>query len=589
MNRFPYLGLTRIVQIITFAWLVAAPASLRAAPLGNAFTYQGRLVDGGLPAAGQYDVRFRLFNDANAGSQAGPNATVAPLAVSNGLFSAELDFGSGIFDGTAYWLEIAVRTNGSAAAYTILSPRQSLTAAPYALHALSAASANSVAANTITAISIQDASITAAKLAPGQVVRSLNGLTDDITLAAGANLTLTPIGNTLTLSANTGWALTGNAGTDPASQFIGTTDAQPLALRVNNAPVLRLVPASIPGSSGGGIFQPSTDAPNVIAGNSANEVAANVAGATISGGGGWSLFNSRPNIVRGNFSTISGGVDNEIRDGSVNSVIGGGSQNIIRASVNGVTVAGGLRNETGPGGYGTSKAATVSGGELNNAEGDWSAVPGGYANWSPGKYSFAAGRQAKAFSDGTFVWADSTAADYVSGGPNTFNVRATGGVNFHTGNALVWTEGEISVKALTIRGGADLAEPFQCSEGRLDPGSVVVIDNVNPGQLKLATEAYDTRVAGIVSGAGGINAGIALHQEGTLGGGQNVALTGRVYVHADASFGAIRPGDLLTTSSTPGHAMKVRDASRAQGAILGKAMTSLARDKGLVLVLVTLQ
>ena len=72
-------------------------------------------------------------------------------------------------------------------------------------------------------------------------------------------------------------------------------------------------------------------------------------------------------------------------------------------------------------------------------------------------------------------------------------------------------------------------------------------------------------------------------------GGQDVALTGRVYVLAEATHGAIKPGDLLTTSDLPGHAMKVADHPRAQGAILGKAMTGLAEGKGMVLVLVTLQ
>jgi len=110
-----------------------------------------------------------------------------------------------------------------------------------------------------------------------------------------------------------------------------------------------------------------------------------------------------------------------------------------------------------------------------------------------------------------------------------------------------------------------------------------------PGQLKLSTRAYDARVAGIVSGANGINPGIALHQEDALEGGENVALSGRVYVLADASGGVIEPGDLLTTSDTPGHAMKVTDHARAQGAILGKAMSSLNEGKGMVLVLVTLQ
>jgi hypothetical protein len=80
-----------------------------------------------------------------------------------------------------------------------------------------------------------------------------------------------------------------------------------------------------------------------------------------------------------------------------------------------------------------------------------------------------------------------------------------------------------------------------------------------------------------------------MHQENVLEGGQNVALSGRVYVQVDASNGAIEAGDLLTTSATPGCAMKVTDHARAQGAVIGKAMTGLAQGKGMVLVLVSLQ
>jgi hypothetical protein len=149
----------------------------------------------------------------------------------------------------------------------------------------------------------------------------------------------------------------------------------------------------------------------------------------------------------------------------------------------------------------------------------------------------------------------------------------------------------ISCSSITIKGGADLAEPFQVSspQKEIPQGSVVVIDENNPGQLKMSDRAYDTRVAGVISGANGIQPGIQMQQQGLLEGGKNVALTGRVYVLADASNGAIRPGDLLTTSATPGHAMKVRDHAKAQGAILGKAMTGLEEGKGMVLALVTLQ
>ena len=79
-------------------------------------------------------------------------------------------------------------------------------------------------------------------------------------------------------------------------------------------------------------------------------------------------------------------------------------------------------------------------------------------------------------------------------------------------------------------------------------------------------------------------------QKGTAADGQHpVALTGRVYAMVDTIYGSVEPGDLLTTSDTPGHARKVTDPARAQGAILGKAMTPLSEGKGLVLVLVALQ
>ena len=127
------------------------------------------------------------------------------------------------------------------------------------------------------------------------------------------------------------------------------------------------------------------------------------------------------------------------------------------------------------------------------------------------------------------------------------------------------------------------------SDSKIPKGSLVIIDEENPGKLKLAGQEYDTRVAGIVSGANGVNPGISLHQEGVMEGGQNVALSGRVYALADASHGAIKPGDLLTSSNLPGHVMKVTDHVKAQGAIVGKAMSALKDGRGLVLVLVSLQ
>ena len=113
---------------------------------------------------------------------------------------------------------------------------------------------------------------------------------------------------------------------------------------------------------------------------------------------------------------------------------------------------------------------------------------------------------------------------------------------------------------------------------------VMVLDE--DGLLRACTQAYDTRVAGIVSGAECFRPAIVL---GRLPGGRPsapLALAGRVYCMVDADRGAIRAGDLLTTSPTEGHAMGVQESGRALGAIVGKALRPLPAGRGLVPVLV---
>jgi hypothetical protein len=165
------------------------------------------------------------------------------------------------------------------------------------------------------------------------------------------------------------------------------------------------------------------------------------------------------------------------------------------------------------------------------------------------------------------------------------------GIGTNTPQAKLDVSGMTRTVALQITGGADLAEPFEVSGAEaVKPGLVVAIDPRQPGRLRLADKAYDRTVAGVVSGANGINPGLTMKQQGTLADGSlPVSLTGRVYCWVDASYGSIKPGDLLTTSKTPGHAMKVTKHLKAGGAIIGKAMTGLKAGKGLVLVLVTLQ
>lgn len=151
----------------------------------------------------------------------------------------------------------------------------------------------------------------------------------------------------------------------------------------------------------------------------------------------------------------------------------------------------------------------------------------------------------------------------------------------------------VTTQVLEITGGSDLSEQFEVTGPAgtsPQPGMVVVIDELAPGGLRVASEPYDPKVAGVVSGAGGLQPGLLMGQRGTAADGRfPVALTGRVYVWVDADIAPIKPGDLLTTSPTLGHAMRVGDRTAADGAILGKAMTRLDSGRGLVLMLVNLK
>jgi hypothetical protein len=185
--------------------------------------------------------------------------------------------------------------------------------------------------------------------------------------------------------------------------------------------------------------------PNIIGGFAGNTVAEGVVGATISGGGAGGFD---ANTVDNDFATIGGGIGNAVSGthstvgggisnfaSGVRSTIGGGSLNLASGSHS--TVAGGninsasgLRSSIG-GGFSndaSGESSTIGGGQNNTASGLNSTAVGGLANVAAGAFSFAAGRRAKAGFDGSFVWADSTNTDFGAGAPNSFNLRASGGV-----------------------------------------------------------------------------------------------------------------------------------------------------------------
>ncbi len=398
-----------VIRLVALLTIAAGIESAHAQ--GTAFTYQGRLVDAGSPANGSYDLTFALFSVSSGAGQIGNTVTNSATTVSNGMFTARLDFGAN-FPGAARWLEIAVRTNGNGG-FATLTPRQPLTPSPYAI----------TAGNLNGTVSGSGLSGTyASSVTFNNAGNSFSG-----NGAGLANVNAATVGG---LSASGFWQTGGNAGTSPGANFIGTTDNQPFEVKVNGGRALRLEP-SIINTNYLGIV-------NVIGGSPANFVAPTANGATISGGGAAGYFGAlSSNSVAADFGAIGGGLLNTTGDfaatvsGGRNnkatgpeSTIGGGSGN--SAPNDFTTVAGGQDNQaSGPN-------STVGGGIVNIASGDEATVPGGEFCTAAGSGSFAAGTQAKANHDGTFVWADSHSTDFASTASDQFLIRASGGVGIGT-------------------------------------------------------------------------------------------------------------------------------------------------------------
>ena len=149
-------------------------------------------------------------------------------------------------------------------------------------------------------------------------------------------------------------------------------------------------------------------------------------------------------------------------------------------------------------------------------------------------------------------------------------------------NGDIATSGDIRLTNM------DCAEDFDVEDAQaLEPGSVMVIGE--DGTLQQSKEAYDTRVAGVLSGAGDCRPAIILGREQSKNNRLPLALAGTVFCKVDAQYSPIGVGALLTTSPTPGHAMKADDPLKAFGAVIGKAMRPLAEGQGLIPILIGLQ
>jgi hypothetical protein len=414
----PMLALTAMLHGLALAQGPGDEVGAQEA-LGTGFTYQGRLVQNGVPVSATCDFDFGLWDAASSGSQVDATQTIASQAVISGFFTTSpLDFGSGAFNGEARWLAIRVNCGSGWADLG----RQPLTPAPYALYAASTGALQGRAVTTTAPAAGQalkwdggawvpaaDADTTynagfglsltgtqfgvitstiqqrvSGDCAADNAIRAINadgtvvcqataGGMGDITavypgdgLTGGGpsgDVTLTVVfagSGVLTSAARSDhdhdaayWSLTGNGGTSPGANFLGTTDAVSLTLAVSGTPALRL--------------EPNGTSPNLIVGSGGNSVGAGVVGAAIGGGGS----SSSPNQVGGDYGVVGGGRGNQAS--GTEATIGGGWSN--QASGYAATVAGGEQNRAV-----TGTDTTVGGGWNNQASGNYATVGGGAAN-----------------------------------------------------------------------------------------------------------------------------------------------------------------------------------------------------------------
>ena len=626
MHRSSRVSIRRRLALALAAVLAAGAAQ------ADRYTYSGRLDEFGTPVTGRYDLRLAVHADAIHGSTVVTPITFSAVEVVDGAFRVDFDLPPGHDQA---WVELSIRPAGSVDWVALPGRTQALNA-PAAI---------------------------------GQC-----------------------------------WSTTGDAGSNPATNFIGTTDAQAFIVRTANAPSLRIEPSSI---TFGSPLLPITT--NTISGSHANTVTSGVRGATIAGGGLPTASNDpdigtgAPNQVTDHYGTVGGGYANRAGDaagttadrafatiggGVLNtasgnrSTVGGGQNNAASGSSS--TVAGGegntasgIRSTVGGGDRNTASAvlstvgggnsntaggtwSTVGGGTGNTAGGDRSTVSGGSGNCAGGGWSWAGGNRAKvrpgtapasgscaglpsypggSGDDGTFVWADSQDADFVSTGDNQFLARAAGGVGFNTtdpstnfdvvGNrnghaALIHNTDTVSPDGLAIRlrvatattannfltfqradgvsvgsvegngsggvvfntSGGDYAEYLPLADGvakaALPPGRVV---GIRGGRVSLDTDGAEQ--LGVVS----TNPAISGNDPGEAKRGSHalVAFLGQVDV---AVAGPVNAGDFLIASGhADGRAIAVPPellGPELLGEVVGRAWTASTGAEGSVRALVGL-
>lgn len=610
----------------------------QAAPTGTAFTYQGRLTEGGNPGNTPYDFRFRLYDALAGGSQVNSTLTKLNVPVNDGYFAVELDFSS-VFLGDATWLEIDVAPQGSGT-YTTLTPRQELTPTPYAI--------NADTLDGLDADDFFDADSDHGRLGVAATLyEGTNSLSSKYVNETGDVMESSTAGPVLTVN-NTG---------SGAGMSVTTDGAETMAIygRSNNSGNY---------CNYGGYFMSDGNYGKALYGTTSGEYGTAVHGYASDSGayttyGGY--FKAQSTLGRGVYAEASGtdgrGVYAKATNTASNTNFGGYFQcdGQSGTAVYGLATGDqghaveGLADDTGSllnvGGYFQARGQ-YGWGVYGNATGSNGTGVYGKVSGSSGiagrfqvdnsSSSLTVALAAESNGPGHTLEAVCTKAGSV---PRVVNFERTEIVAY--GNDMLQIkiadssddgcqfiecerggdvkfrvngDGNVTADGIFTPGGADFAEMIKVSDAATaaEPGDLMVIDPQNNRSVAKSAKPRSTLVAGVFSTKPGFlgskqswdkpvstqtesdspystdeNGAYSISEYSQHYNEIPLALVGIVPCKVSAENGPVLPGDLLVTSSTPGHAM--RDNNPKPGTIVGKALGSLSAGTGVIEILVTLQ
>ena len=529
----------RSLRLAAVLLLIAAGAKAQTTAAPSLMNFQGRLAKpDGTPvpdstASAVYNVTFSLWDDPTAATAAHLRwtQTISGVKVHNGAFAVLLGNGNPLTDAVlngAVYLQIQVNSNAP------LTPRQPLASVAYAIKA------NTVPDGAITNAKIAAGTLTADKFAPG-------------------------VTNSLT------WLLGGNSGTNPAVNFLGTTDNQPLVMKVNNYHALQIQYAKNLYDAGHNFYLESA---NVLGGFSGNVIGANIVGATVFGGYLDSQYYSAFNQALSSGSTVSGGIFNTagvtspgqydglaatVGGGFLNTAgqycatVSGGRENRATNVFSGVlsgdtnvcdgyasVIGGGQKNQINasydPTTQFTQQSSTISGGYGNVASGYYDAISGGNANTANGNSSVVAGGAANAASSdfsavgGGNINSANGAGATISGGIANFANAEDATVAGGGGNQALGVGAFAAGGNNNLAGGDDSFAGGRQAQA-MNTGAFVWADNHAANFTSTVDNSFIVRAAGGV----GINtaspgAGFALDVSGLI------RTTGPVNTASDARY-----------------------------------------------------